>query len=185
MSAPLRCLSPLSSKSMTVFTLVFAVLGLRWCTGLPQMQRVAGASSCCSAWASHCRGLSFCGTRLPWLAGSAVAASWLRSCGSQVLESWLSSCATGSAARGMGDLPDQGSNPCFLLWQVDFLALSRQGSPLLLSWYCLLKIACRANPSFPSRLLQMSPVPWGPSLTIVLKTAAWLLTPAFWSLSLS
>lgn len=34
----------------------------------------------------------------------------------------------GSAVLGRWDLPDQGSNPCILHWQVDSLPLGRQGS---------------------------------------------------------
>ena len=48
-----------------------------------------------------------------------------------------------------------------------------------------LKISVGLTPSFPSRLLQTSPIPWGPSLTILLNCS---LTPNpqhFWSLSVS
>ena len=38
----------------------------------------------------------------------------------------------------MWDLPDQGSNPCLLLWQADSLPLSHQGGPLYGSYSTLL-----------------------------------------------
>ena len=41
------------------------------------------------------------------------------------LENRLNSCGT----QACGIFPDQGSNPCLLLWQVDSLPLSHQGSP--------------------------------------------------------
>lgn len=44
--------------------------------------------------------------------------------GSRAQELWC----PGSAVLGRWDLPDQGSNPCILHWQVDSLPLGRQGS---------------------------------------------------------
>ena len=37
-----------------------------------------------------------------------------------------------SCSVACGIFPDQGSNPCFLHWQVDSLPLSHQGSPLIM-----------------------------------------------------
>ena len=56
---------------------------------------------------------------------SVAAAHKLSSSGSQAPEHRLSSiCST-----ACGIFPDQGSNPCFLHWQVDPSLLSQQGSP--------------------------------------------------------
>ena len=53
-------------------------------------------------------------------------AEWARlpGSGSRAQELWC----PGSAVLGKWDLPDQGSNPCVLHWQVDSLPLGRQGS---------------------------------------------------------
>ena len=55
--------------------------------------------------------------------GSVIVAPGLWSTGSIVVAHWLS-CST-----ACGIVPDQGSNPCLLHWQVDSLPLSHQGSP--------------------------------------------------------
>ena len=108
-----------------------AVLGLHCYAGFPVTALSRGYSP------AAVRGLvvavaSPVADRGPWsVQASAVAARGLRSCGSQALEHRLLivlehelSC---SAARGI--IPDQGSNPCLLHWQVDSLPLSQQGSP--------------------------------------------------------
>ena len=40
-----------------------------------------------------------------------------------------------SCSTAYGIFPDQGSNPCLLHWQVDFLPLSQQGSPCILAFF--------------------------------------------------
>ena len=57
------------------------------------------------------------------LRAQALGAHGLRRCSSRVPEHRLRR----PVARGI--LPDQGSNPCLLPWQVDSLPLNQQGSP--------------------------------------------------------
>ena len=107
------------------------MLGLHCCTGFSVAVLSRGYSP--AAVRGFVVGVaSLVAERGPWSAqASAVAAGGLRSCGSQamrhrlfiVLEHGLSCSAT----RGI--IPDQGSNPCLLHWQVDSLPLSQQGSP--------------------------------------------------------
>ena len=52
----------------------------------------AGASLCGGAQASHCGGLSCCGTQALGMGASVVVARGLSSCGSRALERRLSSC---------------------------------------------------------------------------------------------
>ena len=85
----------------------------------------AGASLCCSPWASHCGGFSCCGadSRHPDFSR----------CSTQALEygsvvvvhrlSYFEACAI---------FPDQGLNPCPLHCQADSYPLYHQGSPLIL-----------------------------------------------------
>ena len=92
-------------------------------SGFP-LVAVSGGDSSCSAWTSHCggvslwslgsraRGLSSCGSRT-WSAGSVVVAHWL------------------SCSVACGIFLDQGWNPCPLNWQADSLLLDHQPS---LSW---------------------------------------------------
>ena len=63
------------------------------------------------------------GLRGSWT--SEVAARGLGSCGSQSLEHRLNGSGISCPSTG-GILPDQGSNPCLLHWQVDSLPLSHQ-----------------------------------------------------------
>ena len=76
------------------------------CEGFLQLRR-AGASLQCGALASHCGGFSHC--RVLTL-GCVGFSSWQR-----LGLVWI--------------FPDQGSNPCLLHWQVNFLLLDYQGSP--------------------------------------------------------
>ena len=80
---------------------------------------VSGGCSHCSTKASHCR---------VWALGawaSAVVAHGFTSCSSWTLEH---SCGTHglSSSAACGVFPDQGSNLCLLLWQMDSLPLSHQ-----------------------------------------------------------
>ena len=77
----------------------------------------------CCALASHCSGFSCCGAQALGAWASVVVARGLYSAGSVVVAHGLS-CST-----ACGIFPDQGSNPCPLLWQVDSQLLRHQGSP--------------------------------------------------------
>ena len=64
---------------------------------------------------------------------SAVGAHGLSSCSSQALECRLNNCGHGlSCSMVCGILSGQGSNPCFLHWQADSLALSTREAPIYL-----------------------------------------------------
>ena len=90
--------------------------------GFLQLRR-ARATLRCGARASHCGGFSCCGAWALDVWASVVVARGLQSTVSVVVVHGLS-C---SAACGI--LPDQGSNPCPLHWQVDLQPLHHQGSP--------------------------------------------------------
>ena len=70
-----------------------------------------GLLSSCAIQASHCDGFSCCGAQSLGRKPSIVVACWL------------------SGTTAWGIFLDQGSNPCFLHWQVDSLPLSHLGSP--------------------------------------------------------
>ena len=93
------------------------MLGLYCCQGFPLVS--ASRGSLLVARASHCRGFSYCRARALGLRGSAVVVPGLYNTGSIVAyqSSWPETC---------GILPDQGSNPCLLKWQVDSLPLGLQ-----------------------------------------------------------
>ena len=63
--------------------------------------------------------------------GSGVVAPGLLVTGSMGVELHGFSCS-----EACGILPDQGSNPCLLHWQVNYLPLNHQGSPSLIV-FCL------------------------------------------------
>ena len=66
---------------------------------------------------------------------SVVVTHRLSSCRSRALEHRLSSCgARAYCPEACRIVPDQELNLCLLLWQVDSLPLSHQGSPTQLSW---------------------------------------------------
>ena len=72
-----------------------------------------GLLSSCGAWASHCGGFSFCRA---WTLGHK-----------------LSSCGAGvSCSLACGIFLDQGSNPCLMHWQVDYLPLSQGTTPKMI-----------------------------------------------------
>ena len=83
----------------------------------------------------------------------------------------------------MGDLPGSGIEP--LLTALAGAAWATREAHSFFLDTTFLKISVGLTPSFPSRPLQMSPIPWGPSLTIPLKAAAWLPAPALLIPSLS
>ena len=78
-----------------------------------------GLLSSCYILASHCGGFR----GLQGERASVVAAPRLQNTGSVAVAHRLRCFST----RGI--FPDQGSNLCFLNWQVDFLPLNHQGSP--------------------------------------------------------
>ena len=78
--------------------------------------------SSCSAQASHCGGLL--------LQRTDCMMHWLWQLCTQALEHRLSSCGTWAELLcSMWELPNQGSNPCFLHWQADTYPPSHRGSP--------------------------------------------------------
>ena len=105
------------------------MLGLCCCAGYPLVAVCWLLIAPASLVAEH---------RLLGTQASVASACGLSSCSSRALQPRGStavahglSCSTASgASRGSGILPDQGSNPCLLHWQVDSLPLSHQGSPL-------------------------------------------------------
>ena len=90
--------------------------------GFLLLQR-AGATLCCSEWASHCGGFSCCGARALGVWASVVVARGLYSADSVVVAHGLS-CST-----ACGIFPDQGLNPYPLHWQADSYPLHHQESP--------------------------------------------------------
>ena len=109
----------------TFIYLFLAVLGLHLLLRVffPPLVVESGATSNCSAWASHPGGFSGA-RRFQWLQhrGSVVAAPGLYSAGSVVGAHRL------SCSVACGIFLDQGFNPCLLHWQADSLPLSHQGS---------------------------------------------------------
>ena len=79
--------------------------------------------SSCSAQASHWDGFSHCRAQSLGGMGSVVVAARLYSTDSVVIVLRL------RCSVSCGIFPDQGLNPCLLLWQVNSLLLSHQGSP--------------------------------------------------------
>ena len=104
-----------------------AVLDLHFC---------ARASPSCGK-----RGPLFTAVRGPLtIAASPVAEHRLQSCR-------LSNCGSrAQLLRGMGILPDQGSNPCPLHWQADSQPLRHQGSPR--KWISKPKGTCPISKSY-------------------------------------
>ena len=97
-----------------------AVLGLRCCTGFSLVVSSGAPSSSRGARASHCHGLLF-GARAPGHAGLSSCGTWAQSLPLPDAEHRPSRCDTqAQLLHACGILPDQGSNPCLLHWQVDF-----------------------------------------------------------------
>ena len=107
-----------------------AALGLHCCAWTFSRCSEQGLLPRGAVWAAHCSGFSFCGA---WALGA-------RGQEVQPVSSVAAVCrllSTGSvvAARGRRcprawrSLPDQGSNPCPLHWQVDYHWLDRQRDP--------------------------------------------------------
>ena len=79
--------------------------------------------SSCGVWASHYSGFS---CYWAW----ALGCTSFSSCSSWALEHRLNSvwCSRFNCFVACGIFPNQGSNPCFLQWQAEFLPLNHQGS---------------------------------------------------------
>ena len=93
----------------TIYLLFLAVLGLHCCVGsflLVVRGLLIAVASRCEAQALGTWAFSGCGTQAQWL--------------------WAHGL---SCSMAYGIFPHQGSNPCFLYWQVDSLPLSHLGSP--------------------------------------------------------
>ena len=84
----------------TLFIFKFIYLFIFGCVGSSLLcvgflwLRWVGATLCCSAWASHCSGVSCCRAWALGVRASVVAARGLSSCGSRAPEHRLSSCGT-------------------------------------------------------------------------------------------
>ena len=89
----------------------------------------AGSSLLLGLFSSCSPRAPLCGASLLWGTGSRLMG--FRSCSSGVGSRGL------SCSKACGIFPDQGSNPCSLRWQADYLPLSHQGSPSLPSFYNL------------------------------------------------
>ena len=116
--------------------LIFGCIGSSFlCAGLLQLRR-AGATLRCSAWASHCGGLSCCRA---WALGTWASAVVPRglSCGSRAPECRLSSCGTrAQLLRGMWDPPGPGPEPVSPALAGGFLTTVPPGKPLLTVLSC-------------------------------------------------
>ena len=86
--------------------------------------------SCCGAQTSHCRGFSCCGAQALGARASAVVARGLSSCGSRAQSTGSVVVAHGLSCSAACEIfPGQGSNPYPLHWQADSQPLHHQGSP--------------------------------------------------------
>ena len=102
-------------KSICLFKnlpIYFGLLGLPCCVGFFSSCSKWGLLSSCGAQASHCGGFSY--YRAWALENSLSSLVHKLSCSAACVIFW-----------------DQGSNLCFLYWQVDSLPLSHQGSPMI------------------------------------------------------
>ena len=94
---------------------------------------------------------------------SVVTVPWLSNTGSVVVAYGLSCSATCRI------FPDQGSNPCFLHWQVDSLPPSHQGSPVsvfltapsevMLTWWPLVTLGLVHRPAASASLGSLLEMP--------------------------
>ena len=109
-------------KKCIIYLYFLAVLGICCCKGFPLVVVSRGYSSC-GAQISYYRSFFCCRAQALGMWASIAVVPRLQSTGSIVVAHRLSSYTA------CGILPDQGSNPCLLLWQVDSLPLSQQGSP--------------------------------------------------------
>ena len=110
--------------NLFIYLFIFGCAGSLLLCGLFSSCGEWGLLSGCGAWASHCGGFSCCGAPAPGAWASVVAAHGLSSCGSPALEHRLNSCAWPSCSEASRIFPDQGSNPCLLCWQANFLPVS-------------------------------------------------------------
>ena len=129
----------IKSSVLAFFFFFLAVLGPHCCAGFLSLHLLFS----CSAWASQCGGFS-CGAWYLGYLGFISCCTWAQ-------ELWLMGLAT---PRHM-DLPRLGIEPCLLLWQVDSLPLSHQGSPL--PWFCWQKkgerVSVRETTTGPPQLI--------------------------------
>ena len=92
---------------------------------LLQLRRV-GATSCCSAQASHCDGFSSCRVQALGYVGFSSCSKWaqqLQLLGSRAAMHGL------SCSVACGIFPNQGSNSCLHIWQKDYYPPFHHGSP--------------------------------------------------------
>ena len=92
-----------------------------------EQELLSSYDSSCNMGASHCGGFA-CGTGTLGCTASVVTAPRVYSTDSVVVTHRL------SCSGVCGILPDWGSNPCLLHWQMDSLPLSHQRSPCLCSF---------------------------------------------------
>ena len=106
--------------------LLFICFWLCWVFAASALSLVvaSGAALQLQCTCSHCGSFSCCGAQAPGCVGFRVEAPRFQSTISIVVAHGLSCSGT------CGIFRDQGSNPCFLLWQVDSLPLSHQRSPI-------------------------------------------------------
>ena len=103
--------------SIFKFVCLFIYLFIYGCIGSSLLHdgflqlRQAGATLCCGAQASHCRGFSCCRARALGMRASVVVARGLSSCGLQALEHRLNSVSRAQLLHGMWDLPGPGLEP--------------------------------------------------------------------------
>ena len=101
------------------------------------------AGSCCVSFSldavmiGGCSPVAVCGLLIMVASLVAVQGLQAQQCGSQALEHRRSNCgARALLLHGIGDLLDQGLNPCLLPWRADCLPLSHQGNP----WFFFFKV---------------------------------------------
>ena len=98
------------------------------CMGFLYLPRT-GATLCCCVQASHCSGISCCGTQALGMWASVAVVHRLSWCGSLALTAGSVVVVHGlSCSMIHGIFLDQGSNPCPLHWQVDSYPQGHQGS---------------------------------------------------------
>ena len=97
--------SSFTNSDLPVFAYPFGTIFIYFCCigsmlllmGFLYLQR-AGAALHCSAWASHCSGVSCCGAQALGTWASVIAACWLSSCGMRALGCVsFSNCRMGSS----------------------------------------------------------------------------------------
>ena len=169
--------------------LFLAVLGLRCCTR---------AFSSCSAWASHCGGVSFCGAQALGARASIVATgsrahscstgliscglrvrepAGFSSCGLWTLEHGLSSCRT--QVQGMWDLPGPGIEPMSSALVGRFLPTAPPGKTPVRRFFILF-LSFQVNDNLPSFSRLLGRIHKVPSGTLHLTVNIIHLPVVFW-----